>query len=159
MRSAHYPTCASWRRKYCWVVNKRLDTTRTFQKGAMPANLDQLSFVLRAKVHARCTPEMIYSIMERAGFGVLSDDPIKFYPGEGSRQMCLIFFSGVRTNCSPENLIRNRAIVAHLREQSSNYADVPYTFNGQSYTYRVRLDRRLSGLDPFPLVTLGTDAS
>lgn len=125
----------------------------------MPSSIDELAFVLRLKVHQQCTPEMIYSIMERAGFGKLCDEAIKMYPppADGGKRLCLVFFQGVRTQCSPENLIRNRAIVSHLREKGTNYADVPYTHNQQNFYYRVRIDRRLTGLDPFPLVTLGTD--
>ena len=106
---------------------------------------------------------MIYSIMERAGFGVMKTNGIKFYakrtedPDETMKH-CVVFFDGVRTQCSPENLMRNREIVRHLHEQSSNYADIPYTYRANSYTYRIRLDRRLSGIDPFPMVTLGTDS-
>ena len=129
----------------------------------MPAIPDDHGFVIRLVVHASVNEAMIYSIIERAGFGIVQKNGIKFYPmrqgdGETTMQNCVVFFDGVRTQCSPENLMRNREIVRHLHEQKSNYADIPYTYRGRSCTYRIRLDRRLSGIDPFPLVTLGTDS-
>lgn len=123
----------------------------------MPKLNDNFEFVLRMTVHGTVTKEMMHSIMTNSGLGLLKENGIKLYKDADEMQTCLVFFKGLRTSCSPENLIRNRDILRHLSEKAEHYADIPYFYSGKKFLYRARIDRRLSGLDPFPTIGLGAD--